>query len=139
MMIKLIAAALVLTGVSLGTYAALSGRHADTQTFQPAGLATAVASIVKGRPAPAAVAPGSPKTVTTAELSRIPVALQAHARPAPADTVTIAREMQLQLKRVGCYEGLINGVWSPSVIHAMKAFADHVNAALPMGHPDIVL
>ena len=51
----------------------------------------------------------------------------------------LTREIQLQLKRVGCYQGEINGVWSPSVSRAMKAFTDHVNAALPVEQPDIIL
>jgi len=59
---------------------------------------------------------------------------------APAlDRFGLTREIQLQLKRVGCYRGDINGVWSPSVRRSMKAFTDRVNATLPVEQPDIIL
>jgi hypothetical protein len=55
------------------------------------------------------------------------------------DRVAIARELQRELKRVGCYSGDINGVWTTSSRMAMKSFIDAVNAALPIDNPDYVL
>jgi hypothetical protein len=58
---------------------------------------------------------------------------------APDDQVALARELQRELKRVGCYMGEVSGVWTPGSRLAMKAFVEHVNAALPVDKPDPVL
>src|SRR5947207_1138662 len=51
----------------------------------------------------------------------------------------MARELQRELKRVGCYDGEINATWTPSTRRAMKAFTDRVNATLPVEEPDYIL
>ena len=70
---------------------------------------------------------------------RIAVAQSPSAPTLPRDGATLAREIQRHLKRVGCYDGEAHGVWTPTVRRAMKAFTDHVNAALPVEGPDQVL
>jgi hypothetical protein len=55
------------------------------------------------------------------------------------DTASIAREIQKELNRVGCYDGAINGLWSARTRQAMKDFIDGVNARLPIDKPDEVL
>ena len=55
------------------------------------------------------------------------------------DRTAIAPELQRELKRVGCYHGEINGLWSASTRSAMKAFIARVNAALPVEQPDETL
>jgi hypothetical protein len=55
------------------------------------------------------------------------------------DRASITRELQRELKRVGCYGGDINGIWTTSSRMAMKSFIDAVNAALPIDTPDPVL
>jgi hypothetical protein len=57
----------------------------------------------------------------------------------PRDRDAIGRELQKELKRVGCYEGELNGAWTPSTRQAMKAFTDRVNATLPTDEPDSIL
>ena len=52
---------------------------------------------------------------------------------------SLARHIQRELARVGCYDGEINGVWTTSTRQAMKAFMDRVNAVLPISQPDSVL
>jgi len=52
---------------------------------------------------------------------------------------SLARDIQRELARVGCYDGETNGVWTTSTRHAMKVFMDRVNAVLPMSQPDSVL
>jgi hypothetical protein len=52
---------------------------------------------------------------------------------------SLALELQRELRRVGCYEGQLNGDWTPSTRSAMRAFIDRVNAALPVAEPDYVL
>jgi hypothetical protein len=59
--------------------------------------------------------------------------------PVPRDMEALIREIQRQLKRVGCYDGAVNGKWSPQLRTASKAFADQVNAKLPFDRPDYVL
>ena len=57
----------------------------------------------------------------------------------PGDRASITRELQRELKRVGCYGGDITGIWTTSSRMAMKSFIDAVNAALPIDNPDQVL
>jgi hypothetical protein len=57
----------------------------------------------------------------------------------PGDRAALARELQRELKRVGCYSGEITGAWTTSSRLAMKTFVEHVNAALPIDNPDPVL
>jgi hypothetical protein len=57
----------------------------------------------------------------------------------PGDLAGLARALQRELKRVGCYSGEITGVWTTSSRMAMKAFTQRVNATLPIDAPDPVL
>lgn len=60
--------------------------------------------------------------------------------PGPmSDPAALARMLQRELKRVGCYDGEVSGVWSPASRAAMKAFTERVNASLPVDRPDPVL
>jgi hypothetical protein len=69
-----------------------------------------------------------------------PSAPVAAARPIdPEDKAGLARALQRELKRVGCYGGEINGVWTTSSRLAMRTFVERVNAALPVDNPDPVL
>jgi len=81
-----------------------------------------------------------PQAVRIAEAPpRVPVD-QHKSIDAPAlDSVGLTREIQRQLKRIGCYHGPISGVWSPAVRQAMKNFTDRVNATLPIERPDHIL
>ena len=51
----------------------------------------------------------------------------------------LVRDLQRELRRVGCYEGELSGEWSPDVRRAMKTFTDRVNARLPLEQPDYIL
>ena len=57
----------------------------------------------------------------------------------PRGRDAIARELQKELKRVGCYVGELNGAWTRSTRQAMKAFSDRANAKLPTDNPDNIL
>ena len=102
-------------------------------------------SPVKPTPAsaePKSVAPG--KSTVIAILPRSvqkPGAVEVKTPPAiiPGDPVSLTRELQRELRRVGCYDGEINGSWTPTSRRAMKAFTDHVNASLPTDRPDYIL
>jgi hypothetical protein len=60
-------------------------------------------------------------------------------RTAPLDRTALARELQRELRRVGCYDGELNGTWTPSTRRGMKAFTERVNATLPVEEPDQIL
>ena len=55
------------------------------------------------------------------------------------DPVSLTRALQRELKRAGCYNGEINGIWTPSTRQAMKTYTDIANARLPVTNPDPVL
>jgi hypothetical protein len=57
----------------------------------------------------------------------------------PRDATALARQLQSELKRAGCYDGEISGVWTPRTREAMKAFTTRVNATLPVDKPDQIL
>jgi len=79
----------------------------------------------------------APVVVTLAPRSGDAAALRTVAIPRDRDS--LARELQKELRRVGCYEGELNGVWTPATRRAMKSFTDRVNATLPVDEPDAVL
>ena len=68
-----------------------------------------------------------------------PVQPSQRANPIPGDRASLVRELQRELKRVGCYSGDVNGVWTTSSRMAMKSVTDRVNATLPIDNPDQVL
>jgi hypothetical protein len=70
---------------------------------------------------------------------RLPIATTQKATAIPGDRASLARELQRELRRVGCYDGEINGMWTPSTRRAMKTFTDRANATLPIEQPDYVL
>ena len=61
------------------------------------------------------------------------------ALPRAADRPHLTRELHKELKRVGCYDGEISGVWGSASRQAMRRFTVAVNAKLPIEEPDIVL
>jgi hypothetical protein len=61
------------------------------------------------------------------------------AAPPAGDRGSVTRQLQTELKRVGCYDGEVNGVWTTSSRLAMRNFTDLVNAKLPIDKPDHIL
>jgi hypothetical protein len=98
---------------------------------QPATPTIPGKATAESPPAPLLVAP--PQIITrnaTAQTSR----------PGDAEArATLARDIQRELKRVGCYEGEVSGEWNTGTRRAMKTFVDRVNAALPTEEPDHIL
>jgi hypothetical protein len=91
--------------------------------------------------APPAARPAPPAVVVTLPAAKAPKAWLQGTAPEPASLGhgSLARQLQRELKRVGCYAGEIDGLWSPASRSAMKAFTDRVNAALPSDQPDAIL
>jgi hypothetical protein len=95
------------------------------------------------------LAPSQPEaaeiaTVVVTVPKRKETAAKASAAPAarsatPGDRSSVARELQRELRRVGCYDGELNGGWTPDTRKAMKAFMSRVNAAMPVEQPDLIL
>ena len=77
-------------------------------------------------------------------LAALPEARLLTAQAAPAAVgattersgATLIRTVQKELRRVGCYDGAIDGAWDRSTRSAMSGFLDRVNAALPTTAPD---
>jgi len=93
------------------------------------------------RPSTPATVPSfsAPVVVTIAPRSSEPGAAPQRLASIPKDRDSLARELQKELRRVGCYEGELNGAWTPMTKRAMKAFTDRVNATLPVDEPDTIL
>jgi hypothetical protein len=102
----------------------------------PASVALAAASPEAIDPPPNAAPPAERVDETT---RRVPVGASKAPNVPPLEGPALTREIQRQLKRVGCYGGEISGTWSPSVRQAMQAFTRRVNASLPVAQPDPVL
>jgi hypothetical protein len=89
-------------------------------------------------PAPAAVS--VPVVVTLSQrVEPAPAALHDQVARMPTDRASLARDLQRELKRVGCYSGPITGAWTAASSGAMKAFTERVNATLPVEKPDDIL
>jgi hypothetical protein len=70
---------------------------------------------------------------------RVPVGASSDPGGAPLDRPALAREIQRELKRIGCYRGDVNGAWTASAREAMKTLTERINASLPTDQPDPVL
>ncbi len=52
---------------------------------------------------------------------------------------SLARSIQAELKRVGCFDGEADGVWNTPTRNALKTFVERINATLPVNEPDYIL
>jgi hypothetical protein len=59
--------------------------------------------------------------------------------PVPGDRASLVRELQRELRRIGCYDGPLNESWTLATRTAMKTFTNRINAILPVDKPDQVL
>lgn len=88
--------------------------------------------VTPGKSAVVAIVPRAVEKPAAFELKTPPKSI-------PGDPVSLTRELQRELRRVGCYDGEINGSWTPASRRAMKVFTDRVNASLPTDRPDYIL
>lgn len=85
-------------------------------------------------PAPSFIAPVAPKFADPGQRKL------SSSRPADDDARReLVRDLQRELKRVGCFEGEATGTWGPTTKKAMTAFTERVNATLPLEEPDYIL
>ena len=120
----IVLAVLFLLGTGLAVYVS---RSPDT------GSMTVVADAV-AIPSPVRVDP----------LSSVPMPVDKGAGPAvgptgSSDRLSLMRALQTGLRRAGCYDGPIDGLWTPKAKDSMRRFVAAVNAKLPVDHPDPVL
>jgi hypothetical protein len=101
-----------------------TGFYADLARAARAKLAAA-APVAPSAPAvPAAPAPGPAVAVLPAPDAAAPAPTRA--APAPAiDTVALTRDLQIELKRVGCDPGAEDGKWSAKSRSALGLFNRH--------------
>lgn len=104
---------------------------------EPAANARPAAPVKVERPARQNAS--APVVVTITHRSEPAPAAPHKAARVPPDRVSLTRELQQELRRVGCYQGEINGIWTPASRKAMQAFTDRVNATLPLENPDYIL
>jgi Putative peptidoglycan binding domain len=92
-------------------------------------------------PALAAVVPAPSADAPVARPIEVPQPMTAKRLNRADDDAKIAltRDIQRELKRVGCYDGATDGAWSPETRQAMKQFIDRVNASLPVDDADHIL
>lgn len=119
---------------------------ADPSPPRPSVLDYLAAKLAPLDLAPIVVAPPpQPVTVAAWTSAVIPnaavhgTAAKTDARREPLSRAALARDIQTELARVGCYLGEIDGVWGSGSKRAASLFMDRVNAALPMGEPDVFM
>ena len=85
-------------------------------------------------------APAAPpaRVVVTDDAVRRPVGVYPGA-VSHLEGAALTREMQRELRRVGCFHGPVTGAWTPSTRAAMKDFTRRMNASLPVDEPDQIL
>lgn len=135
-MSKALGILLILGGIGVASTLLPLGSEADAVASAP----TPVAEHAGQQPAEMRPAQVVPVVVTlTHSAAPQPSPAPEVAVQTPTDRGTLARALQIELRRVGCYRGEINGIWTPNAQKAMRAFTGHINAALPVDHPDDIL
>ena len=108
---------------------------------------SSVSAAVAPPMAAASVVTGSVAVATAGIATQVqPVGLtgaQSAVQRAPAASAMskeeLIRNLQRELKRVGCYNGDVDGSWGAGSRRAMGIFTDRVNASLPIDQPDFIL
>ena len=81
----------------------------------------------------------APPAATTIMLPSRPIQEEAKGMPPSyrdREPLRLVRDLQGELKRVGCYSLDIDGEWTPATRQAMKDFTERVKAVLPVERPD---
>ena len=145
-MSKVAGLALIIAGLGVGVFAIApsddSGEQreaAQSPTSGPVVSGTMLKPVpVPRSPAAEASRISSPfVTIVAPHIGNPRISQERFAIPKDRDALT--RELQKELRRVGCYEGEISGTWSQSTRRAMKTFLERMNARLPIEEPDAVL
>ena len=130
LVLVLIGVAVVITDVPLKTDADKVPSYTSHTETPPRDFLSDAESSPEPLPAPV--------VVTVAEGRQVPAVVPESKSSAPKDRVTMGRQLQTELKRVGCYQGDLNGIWTRESREAMRAFIDRANARLPIDEPDVI-
>jgi len=129
---KVVGVALLVAGVGVGGSFLASPSHFVQVATQPSEdgpgpVGSSFSNVIGAiRPATSTVTP----TVVTVPRASTSWTQATKVLLHPNDVVSITRELQKELKRVACYDGEVNAVWTSSARKAMKDFLDWVNASL---------
>lgn len=121
--------ALILAAVALGAVA--SFEILDSTAPTRALRAGPVAAVAAPPPAADVAEPALkplPASTAQAQYTRVLVS--------PADREMLARDIQRELRRMGCYRGDIDGTWGPQSRQAMGAFTAALKLRIPFDAPD---
>lgn len=151
--------------IAPAAHAATAEGGARTRVFSPQSplFAPAIADARPAAPAatapkPTAAAPATSVVVTAVVDGEAPSApvtrpisdwatsvtsttgAQRKSKPSdPEARADLVREIQTELKRVGCYDGEIDGSWGAGSKRAIGTFTERINATLPIEEPDYIL
>lgn len=120
---RLIGHAGILAAGAVGAVLSLEILHLERPSHARVGAAIVAADPPAMKPLPASAA--------QAQYTRIAAS--------PGDREAMARALQRELKRVGCYQGDVTGVWGSQSRQAMGAFTDAMKLRLPIDVPDEML
>jgi hypothetical protein len=76
------------------------------------------------------------RTAAAVVVGSAPGRSAATSRDMPRDAMI--RDLQRELKRVGCYHGDMDAEWGAGSRRGLQAFLDRVNSALPIADPDLI-
>jgi hypothetical protein len=116
---------LLLTGAAVGIFVLLSSEDAGVvaalrQSSDVSAPAPAPAEEVIVQDAIAVPSARSAEALSLADAAaRMPVGQHTPSPELPFGRARLTRDIQLQLKRVGCYHGQIDEVWSPTVRNSL--------------------
>jgi len=80
-----------------------------------------------------------PPAIVVSLPQRVDQASRAPVEPLRTSDGPLARRVQQELQRVGCYDRELNGIWTTSSRMATQDFMERVNARLPIDKPDEAL
>jgi hypothetical protein len=130
-------------GVAPLSDGATAATSADPRTFSPQHPLVAQAATVfetAAVPSETSKATVASRLLPTSGTEGVQSAPALPPKPSVEDARRVlARDLQQELKRVGCYDGEISGAWNAQTRKAMSAFIARVNATLPVEQPDYIL
>ena len=112
---------------------ARTGVGGGVRMLEAKGPVTAILPSERGATLPRPVAPRMAQATAEASDGDAP------SGAAETGSRRLAKAIQTELRRVGCYQGRIDGDWDAGTRQAMKAFNERVNASLPVRQPDYIL
>jgi hypothetical protein len=134
----LVGSCLILAGLAVGTHGISRVATSQPDPTPETASERSPAHVVAPSPLPAVSAVVILPTKAPPATLPTPTSAPASWKP-PADGPSLVRELQHELRRVECYDGGINGIWTAPTREAMRTFVEQANARLPIDKPDHIL